>query len=442
MVLLGLAVRLAWVVSQRHVVPSGDPYYYHEQANLVASGHGFINPLTYAVSKVAVPGADHPPLYVAYLALWSWFGARSVLWHLLASALAGTASVYALGRAGRLLAGRRVGAVTAFLAAVAPNLWAWDGSLAAETAAVLAVSLFALAVVTYLARPSLRQLLWVAGAAALAGLARSELILLALAVVPLVGRTSALSRRDAARWVAASALVVAVLLAPWAVYNQSRYHRPVPLSTGLGLVMASADCDDGWYGPLIGYWDFACSSAGLTAAGGDRFAAQADRGAVPVNGQQLDAPLRRVALRYVGDHLPRVPAVVGARLGRVIGLYRPIQQAQLAKTTEGQPQWLGGAVMSTWYVFAGLGIVGGLALRRAGVPLVALLWPIGVVLLSAALFYGIARFRAPADAVVVLLAGVGVDHLVRDRWERGAPADPEGLLATMARRAGAGPISR
>ena len=79
------------------------------------------------------------------------------------------------------------------------------------------------------------------------------------------------------------------------------------------------------------------------------------------------------------------------------------------------------------------GVIGALTLRRAGVPLVALAAPLFTVLLITVITYGIVRFRAPADTVVVLLAAVGLDQFVRHRVERSSAESTSGLLARYRR---------
>jgi len=317
------------------------------------------------------------------------------------------------------------------LAALHPNLWVWDGLLAAETMAILTVALYLWAVVSYLARPSRLGLAYVAAAGAAAGLARAELVVLVVAVVPLVLRTTGLAPRRRLAWLASAAAAVLLLLAPWTAYNLGRFAQPVALSTGLGLVAVSSDCDATWYGPNIGYWDFGCSTSGSVAARIDEHPDSSVR----------DSRLRRVAWDYVRAHPGRIPAVVAARVGRMFGLFRPVQQARLQAANEGAEPWAAGATMSTWYLLAGLAVVGGVELRRRRVPLLALVAPLGLMLLIAVFIYGIGRFRAPADTSVVLLAAVGVDAIVRGRAEGGARPAPRSLLRQFDRSARRRPVS-
>lgn len=420
-VAIGLAVRVAWALSRRHDEVGGDAYYFHHQANLIADGHGFVNPLIRAVDGLDVAAADHPPLYSAYLAVWSFLGVRSPTGHLLASALLGTATVALVAAAARRLGGPRVGALAGLLAALHPNLWTWDGMLLSETAAGAAVALFLWCAVRAQEDPTPGRLAAVGAAAGLAALGRSELALLVLAV-PLL----ALPRRREG-WgrvaaVAGCGLAAAVaVVAPWSAYNQTRFTHPVPLSTGAGLVLVSSNCDSTYSGPLLGYWDFGCSVDGSVRAGlgTGREASEADR------------LLRDDAVEYARDHAGRLPVVALARLGRVTGTFRPFQQVTLLQESEGVPRWIGAAGLGSWYLLAGLAVVGTVTLRRARVAVAPLLAPVAAVLLVAVAVYGIWRFRAPGDVAVCLLAAVGVDALVRSRLEGGRP--PEGGLLRRRR---------
>jgi 4-amino-4-deoxy-L-arabinose transferase-like glycosyltransferase len=432
-VVLGFAIRLAWSLHNGNQALHGDPYVYHFGANLLARGKGFVSPADYQLLHQTSQYAGHPPLFMLYLSIWSSLGLHTILWHRIAGTMLGTASIVVLACVGRRLGGDRVGVLTGLLVAIAPNMWIWDGTVYSETMAIFVVSLFLLMVVRYLKTPSARGLWAVAAAGAFAGLARSELVLLVLAVIPLVLVKGAFDRREGLKALGACVGFVALILAPWAIYNQTRFHHPVPLSTGFGLALVGGDCPTMWYGPLTGYWSFRCDAAAESVA---------LRPTVGPNGQlqkitdidtsDLDLRLRKVAEDYVKAHESRIPAVVAARLGRETGLYRPYQQAKLMDVSEGAPLWLAGIIMSTWYLFALLGIAGAVVLRRARVPLIALASPIVPVIFITALTFSLGRYRAPAETVVVLFGAVAIDFFVRRFLERdAAPADGS-LLATAA----------
>ena len=73
-----------------------------------------------------------------------------------------------------------------------------------------------------------------------------------------------------------------------------------------------------------------------------------------------------------------------------------------------------------------LAVLGVVVLRRRRVPVFPLLaFPI-TVLISVALTFGQARYRAPAEAALVILAAVAIDAAIERRREpSGAPNDGE-----------------
>ena len=92
-----LVLRVVYVlVAKRNFEPGGDAYFYHAGANLLADGKGFLVPQFYAVG-IHRAAADHPPLYMMYLAIPSVLGMKSVLTHLLWSCVLGTGTVWLVG---------------------------------------------------------------------------------------------------------------------------------------------------------------------------------------------------------------------------------------------------------------------------------------------------------------------------------------------------------
>ena len=112
--LVGAAVRLMDVLWWRPTTTrpgyhgyalTGDSFYYHLQANALAAGEWFVDPIRWFNTGEGVASAAHPPLYSTYLGLWSTLGIDTVTGHRLASALLGIAAVALIGSA-RVPAGR------------------------------------------------------------------------------------------------------------------------------------------------------------------------------------------------------------------------------------------------------------------------------------------------------------------------------------------------
>ena len=119
---VGLVGRVAYVLFvTRHYTVWGDAYFYHESSNLIADGKGFINPIDWIENHVRIQAADHPPLYLIYLAGWSLIGVTSTTGHMLVSVLLGAATIAVTAYAGREIAGPRVGLIAAALVAHLPE---------------------------------------------------------------------------------------------------------------------------------------------------------------------------------------------------------------------------------------------------------------------------------------------------------------------------------
>ena len=184
---VGFAIRVAYVVIYRepHAPFGGDAGFYTHGANLLASGFGFIQPLSFTHAQ----SAGHPPLYLLWLAL------PSLVWpnhqptqlvHMIWTCVLGTGTIVVVGLAGREIVSRRVGLIAAGLTAVYPNVWVQDGMLRSESAAIFTVALTILLAYRFVHRPTILRLAAVGVACGLAALARPELVLaVPLLIVPL-----------------------------------------------------------------------------------------------------------------------------------------------------------------------------------------------------------------------------------------------------------------
>lgn len=403
-----LTVRLVYVLLDRADINFfGDAYFYHAGANLLVDGHGFIQPYLYNHDHVVVQAADHPPGYLVFLAVPSALGMTSSLTHLLWSCVLGTATVVLVGMLGRAAVGPRVGLLAAVIAAVYPNMWTPDGSLQAETAAMFTTALALLLAYRYLQRPSLGRMVALGAACGAASLTRSELILLLpLLVVPMALVKGPETRRRRLQWLGASLLASMVVIAPWVGYNLTRFHRPVYLSSQFEVLLASANCDTTYHGNLIGYFSIRCASVIAKRH--------------HLRGDQSDEAVvyRRAAIDYVLDHKERVPAVVAARVGRILGVYRPHQLLRFDEYFDLREKWIARTALFSFYALAVLSVVGAVVLRRRRVVLFPLLAAPAVVLITVVFTYANTRFRAPAEVALAVLAAVSIDAAIGWTAER------------------------
>ena len=411
---VSVVIRVAYVVLERRDAPvQGDGLYYHYGSNLLAQGHGFIVPLQY-VQGLTLQAADHPPLYLLWLALPSVFHLESPLTHMLWSCVLGTATVVVIGLLGREVAGPRVGLVAAALAVLYPNIWSHDGMLQSESLAILLVAVVLLLAYRYWRRPSLLLIGAMGGACGLAALTRSELLLLVpFVVVPLVWITRTIDVRQKLKWLLVSGTATVVVLAPWIGYNLTRFEHPVFLSTGYEVTLLTASCDTTWYGQYTGYWSLFC---------GVRTPRKADQ-------SQKAIIYRRAAFDYIGENKARIPVVVAARWGRITGLFRPAQQVRLDHDVEGRDTWVAWTSLLMFYPIAVLAIAGAVVLRRRRVPVFPLAALPAIVLISVTLAFATNRYRAIAEGALVVFAAVAIDagarwlHARRASGAAAAPGD-------------------
>jgi len=447
-----LAWRVAYVlVTKRHADLWGDAFGYHYGANLLAEGKGFIDPLRYEFAGLTFPSAYHPPLYFVYLAAWSLIGLKSVLWHRLVSCLLGAATVGLVGYLGRRLGGDRAGLIAALLAAAYPHLWLNDAALLSETAAAFAVVLTMLAVERFREHPSYARAAQLGVALALAVLGRAELLILVpVLALPLALGAPSLDMRERFARLGVVAVAALVLIGPWVGYNMTRFAEPVYLSNGLGATLLGGSCDGAFHGPLTGYWTYCPGSATQVArippppastvarwtAEPDTPRTRAEKKAYfrryfegAPDESENDVTARREALDYIRAHEGRYVVVVAARIGRMWNVYRPWQNATLDGTIEGRGLAQARVALFSYYAYAAAGIFGLVVMRRRRHPIWPYLVLAAVVTFTAAISFGIQRYRIPVDAVLPALAAVGIDRLL-PRRERTAVSSPSAPRST------------
>jgi len=405
--LFGLLLRVGYVITKRHQTLAGgkifpgDQFYYSLAADALAAGKGFVVPwqdraigLGLAAPGTPAPSAaDHPPLTALVSTPASLLPGNNLLEQRLTMALVGTIVIVLIGLLAREIAGPRVGVVAAVLGAIYPGFWINDGLVMAESLTTMMVAGSLWAAFRYRRSPSLRigaELgVWVG----LAALARAEsLLLIPLLVVPLtwvahVGRVR-LSR------LAVIGAVSALVLAPWVVPNLFRFNDPVVMSTNDGSTLIGANSPQTYRGSAIGFWSLEYSES-LDTAGLDQ--------------SEVSGVYRRAAADYVKQNLGQVPAVVAARVGRVWSVFRPFQMADFNQG-EGRELWASYLALVGYYLMIPMALLGWRRLRDDiwHWPFVAMI--VHVTLIGAA-FYGIPRFRVPAEVVLVVLAAVGLSWL-------------------------------
>lgn len=368
-----------------------DSFYYSGQARQLAGGEWFREIL------VDQPGAEHGPLLPIVLAPVSWMD-DYVSWQRLVTALIGVAVVVAIGILGRRIGGDRVGLVAAGIAAVYPNLWMSDGLVMSESLAALLVALVLIGLGSTIDRPGTAPALGFGVAVGLAALTRSELLLIA----PL-GALVMWRWQTGWRVIAVGLAATAVTIAPWVVFNLSRFEEPVMLTTNDGTTLLGAYCDATFDGPSRGGWFIGCVADHPSYAIAEPSVRSAEQ--------------RRAALSYARDNLDRLPAIVGLRLGRMLDLYG-LADMEGNDVREERPRT---------GVRIGVGMFWVLAIAAvAAVPRIrpvdrwVLVLPVITTTVVAIVFYGAHRLRIPLEPVIVVAAAVSLTALASrsGRWWR------------------------
>ena len=376
---------------------AGDPFYYHAQANILAAGHGFLEPLNWVANQREIATALHGPLYSLYLSFFSRLGATTYIDHKLASCLVGTAAVLVIALIARHVAGPKAMLIAGGLAATYANLWIIDGILYSEGLFMLLVALTILLVYRWKDRPTLPGAAMTGGLIALAALVRGEaLLLLPLLVLPWMGFDRRLTTKARVLMPAAALVAALAVLAPWQIRNAVRFDATVPLSTNASELQVYSNCDDTYHGKFLGYWLFDCQQR-----------IREKQGEPPGDEAQKARYWQKVGFDYARGHLSRLPVVVAARVGRQWEVFRPLQNAELS-SIEGRPLWVSRLGLVQYWAMMPFAVAGVVILRRRKVRLLPLLVQVVVVTVTAAYAYGTIRFRTPAEISLVVLAAVGL----------------------------------
>ena len=393
---------------------TGDTEYVVIQARELRNGHGFVEAgrLMFGdLGALEEPGAAHPPLYTLVLAGLQTAGVDGTTGWRVAMSLVGSVGVACVGLASWRLGGdrrrstgrlsRKAGLAAAGLAAVNPLLWTRDTDMLVEALLIPLIPLAVVAALRVWRHPGWANAALLGGVVGVAWLARSEQIAVLVCMAPMFW-WGMRELRPVKRigLLALAGVVAGLLMAPWSLYNLSRFERPVPLSTNGALALLFGTCDDTYYKEAFAYYDWWCVRIVETDPTRDESIHEQER---------LEA-----ALQYIRDHPRRTPLVMAARLGRYWRVYAPVDTTEREAINEGVG-WVGAwANLGALYALAPFAVAGAVALRRRRIPLSPLLGSVLVGSVAATALIPLPRFRVPADVVVTILAVFGALWL----WER------------------------
>ena len=436
----GFAVRFGTFMWEGRTAPlSGDAVFYHETANLLADGKGYINPVffnagycfdggasegsTYSflpglencptvdveqpdgtIRTVRVtlppgtqePTAAHPPLWSFILSLASRLGFDSVNQHRMVGLLFGSLGVILIGLAGRELFGKRAGVVSAFIAASYGFLWLNDWSLMSESLVTAFVPIMTIVAVRWWRTPSWRLALVLGLLSGVGGLLRTEL----LAYGPLLVLVALVVRRvqwkQLLRDFAIVSAVGLAVLSPWLIRNMTSFNKPIFLSP-TGTLQAQTNCDAAYYGEKTGYWERFCAEPEPVGADGSM-----------LDESERDAIKRSWATEYISNHKSRLLVVAPLRTLRMFNLYDPIGTARFDIYVENREFRQSMLALVQYYAVALLAIAGAVTAWKRRLTLIpVLLWPAMVALVAAASF-GNNRYRVSVEPSLIWLASLAV----------------------------------
>jgi len=223
-IVLGLLVRLLYVLLTRHLALAGDELEYDYEGRMIVAGHWWWSKVPYGIAHAS---ANKAPLYPLWVAFWYWLTSGDH--HLLVRFVQipiGAAVIWLSWLLARRLFGPRVAIAAAVVVALYPFAWQYEELLYPESLAT--PLMLAFLVLTLTGRPSGRRSTLAGAVLGVALLVHpTSIIVLAPLAVSLIFRVG---WRRAAALTALTVAVAVVVVAPWTIRNAIVEHGFVPIS--------------------------------------------------------------------------------------------------------------------------------------------------------------------------------------------------------------------
>ena len=405
-----------------------DPLYGHLQGRLIAQGEWFVNPFLAAggddssieprralaaepIGEIRRSVGD-PPLYQLFLGALSAAGVESGQAQRHATAIVGLSTVPLLALLVRRLAGEPAAALAAVVAALHPLLWINDGMLLSEALYAPLVTGVLIAAVAFRDAPSRRRVALLSLLVTLAAFTRGEAVLLLPALVaPVVLATRSLPLRRRVGLLGLAAAVAAALVVPWNLWLNSEFSERVFMTSASGQVLSTSACDEHFYGEPTALFIY-CPHEVEVPPGSDE--------------SVRDSLRRDAAIEYLEDNASRYPVVAALRVARMWEFYGPAENLSMNVAIEARGDLPSNAGLAVYYALWPFAVVGGYSLWRRGELVIPYLAVAVMVSVTAALTFGLTRYRVPADVALIALAAVGADTLVRSTFSTKWPSGTEG----------------
>jgi 4-amino-4-deoxy-L-arabinose transferase-like glycosyltransferase len=398
LLLLALAVRVAYVLHTKNFVARVDAASYNYLAATLAKGHGW----GYGTSAYRPPGY---PVFLAGVYLLVGIPHAVFTSARLVEAVLATLSAGLIGLMALQLAGRRVALIALAIAAVYVPLVLVGVSLMSES--LFVVLTLAATNCALRARAAMHRYRWVVLAGVFAGMAaltRGNGIVLGLALAIVVW-----PNKPRLSWRSAIAplvllLVMAMTIAPWTIRNANVQHAFVPVTNELGNTLKGT------------YNDFSAKHRFVW----EPYTAP-NYAAIQKNPHfteaQRNSHLTSAVLTYISHHPASVPEAMFWNTLRLLDLQgRRVSRTTAYADTFATAGLADFGVVSFWIV-AALAIVGAFTPAAKRVPRALWLVPLLLWLSIAPITTGTPRFRAAIDPFVILLAGFAI-HAIAMRSRR------------------------
>ncbi|NBO55423.1 MAG: hypothetical protein EBU84_12720 [Actinobacteria bacterium] len=305
-----------------------------------------------------------------------------------------------------------MGVVAALVGAAHPAMWGWSKMIMSEPMAVLGVLALLIVALEWReqskAGHSLTRITVLFGVAiGFAALSRAELLLLGviLAFICFTERSFARFIRN----LVIAGVVAALSISPWVLHNLARFDETVLLSNGAQITLAATNCPETYGGQFQAFWLIDCSNRATEIA----------KQRIPNADQsQIMNDIGRQAWDYINANKKTAVKTVFLRLGRVMGVYRPLQQINFDHFPEGRSRFVAISAWASYFALLPFVIAGGLMLRKRNRTLPIFLAPVGVALFTCAITFGNTRYRMSAEPTMIIFASFAIVALVSTitRW--------------------------
>jgi 4-amino-4-deoxy-L-arabinose transferase-like glycosyltransferase len=383
---LGLAAVLVYLLTTRGHALAGDEVDYHTYGTFFAEGKFWWTESPFGISH---PSAWKAPGYPAWVGFWYSLLGESALRVELVQSLLAPLTVLATWALARRLFDPRVAIVSAFMVALFPLVFEYFGLLFPEA---LATPLALVVLLLALDRPPTPRLALLVGLALGINLLVRPTAFFLLAGVAAAWIVAAGWRRGIVL-AAASAIVAALVIAPWTVRNA--------LTDEVGFIPISVQ-------DAAAYGTFNAEAANdpdrpyawrVAPKGIDRYVDLSE----PTSESEFRSKLQDAARDYIGDHPASVPKAVFWNGITRFWDFRPPGQALDEVEFQGRSEVVRGIGLAMYYVLIVLAIAGLWRIRRR-TEIVAPVLAMAVVATLAFTIVAGTRYRAPLEPVVAILA--------------------------------------